>query len=87
MGILGWIVIGGLAGWVASIIMKKDASFGIVGNIIIGIIGAIIGGFIMELIGGNMDVMKFNVQSFLVATGGAIVLLAIIKLFKRGSSN
>jgi len=87
MGILGWIVMGGLAGWVASMIMKKDGSFGIVGYIIIGIIGAIIGGFIMELIGGNMDVMKFNVQSFLVATGGAIVLLAIIKLFKRGSSN
>lgn len=87
MGILGWIVIGGLAGWVASMIMKSDASFGIIGNIIIGIIGAFIGGFIMELVGGSADIMKFNLVSFLVATGGAIVLLAIINLFKRGKVN
>jgi uncharacterized membrane protein YeaQ/YmgE (transglycosylase-associated protein family) len=86
MGILAWIVMGGLAGWVASLIMSKSGSFGIVGNIIIGIIGAFIGGFIMELIGGNLDVMKFNVESFLVATGGAIVLLAVIGLFKKGKA-
>lgn len=87
MGILGWIVMGGLAGWVASMVMKKKGEFGIVGYIIIGIIGAVIGGFIMELVGGNLDIMKFNVQSFLVATGGAVVLLAIINFFKKGKAS
>lgn len=81
MGIISWIVLGGLAGWVASIIMKKNASMGIVANIIVGIIGAFIGGFLMNYFGG-LAITGFNIQSFLVALLGSIILLAIINLFK-----
>lgn len=83
MGIISWIVLGGLAGWVASIIMKKDASMGVFANIIVGVIGAFIGGFIMNYFGG-WDISGFNITSFLVALLGSIVLLAIINLVRRG---
>lgn len=83
MGILSWIIFGGLAGWVASIIMRKNASMGIFANIIVGIVGAFIGGFIMNLIGG-WAITGFNIRSFLVAVVGSVVLLAIINLFSSG---
>ncbi len=83
MSILSWVIMGGLAGWVASIIMKKDSSMGIGANILIGIVGAFIGGFLTSYIGG-WDITGFNIQSFLIALLGSIVLLAIINLIKRG---
>lgn len=83
MGIISWIVLGGLAGWVASIIMKKNSSMGLFANIIVGVIGAFIGGFIMNYFGG-WDISGFNITSFLVALLGSIVLLAVINLVKRG---
>jgi uncharacterized membrane protein YeaQ/YmgE (transglycosylase-associated protein family) len=83
MGILSWIVLGGLAGWVASIIMKKNATMGAFANIVVGIIGAFIGGFLMNYLGG-WDITGFNLKSFLVALLGSVVLLAIINLIKRG---
>lgn len=83
MGILSWIIFGGLAGWIASIIMKKNASMGLLANIIVGIVGAFVGGFIMNLIGG-WDVTGFNLSSFIVAVIGSVVLLAIINLFSKG---
>jgi uncharacterized membrane protein YeaQ/YmgE (transglycosylase-associated protein family) len=83
MGILSWLVFGGLAGWVGSILMKKDASMGIVLNIIVGISGALIGGFLMSLIGG-WAISGFNLKSFLVAVGGSVVLLAVLNLLKKG---
>lgn len=88
MGILAWLVFGGLAGWVASMIMKKNGSMGIIANIIVGIIGAFIGGFITDfVVEGGWQVTGFNIESFVVAVFGAIVLLAVVNLFKRGSSN
>ena len=84
MGILSWIVLGALAGWVASIIMKNNESMGAVANIIVGILGAFIGGFIMNLIGAPADVTGFTLESFLVALVGSVILLAIINLIKRG---
>lgn len=83
MDILAWIIVGGLAGWVASIIMKKDKSMGVGANILVGIVGAFIGGFITSYIIG-WDFTGFNIQSFIVALIGSIVLLAIINLIKRG---
>lgn len=82
MGILSWIIIGGVAGWIAGLIMKGSGG-GIIMNIIIGIVGAFIGGFIMNLV-GNVGVTGFNLWSFLVAIGGSIVLLFIVGLFRRG---
>ncbi len=77
MGLLTWIILGGLAGWIATIITKKDAKFGIIGNIIIGVIGAMLGGFIFNLFGGE-GVTGFNLYSLFVAVVGSAVLLWIV---------
>ncbi len=76
--IITWIVVGGLAGWVASMITKTDASQGIIGNIVAGVIGAFVGGFLVGLIGGE-GFTGFNLWSFLVALVGAVVVLFIWK--------
>ncbi|MCO5189949.1 MAG: GlsB/YeaQ/YmgE family stress response membrane protein [Anaerolineae bacterium] len=76
VNIISWIIFGGLAGWVASIIMKQNASMGLVANVVVGIVGAFVGGWLYGLIGGSAE--GFNITSFIVAVVGAIVLLAII---------
>lgn len=77
-GIITWVVIGGLAGWVASLITKTDRSQGLLGNIIVGILGGLLGGFIFGLLGGS-GFTGFNIWSFVVALVGAVVLLLIWK--------
>ena len=77
-----WILLGALAGWIASMIMGRNAQMGALANIIVGIIGALIGGFIMNSLGGP-GVTGFNLYSILVAIGGAVVLLLIVGLFRR----
>ena len=77
--IVTWIVVGGLAGWVASMIMRTDREQGLVGNIIVGILGALVGGFIVEFAGGT-GFSGFNFWSFLVALLGALVLTFLWKL-------
>lgn len=77
-GILVWIIIGGLAGWVASKIVGTDKSQGVVGNIIVGIVGALVGGFLVGLLGGA-GFTGLNLWSFAVALLGAVVLLSIWK--------
>lgn len=83
MGIIAWIILGALAGWIASKIAGTDAEQGWLANIIIGILGAVIGGFLFNLLGGS-GVTGFNVWSLLVSVIGALVLLAILKAL-RGS--
>lgn len=83
MGIIGWIVLGGLAGWVASMIMGTDKSMGVLANIFVGIVGALIGGFLVSVFGGS-GVTGFNVWSFAVALLGSIILLAIVKAARGG---
>jgi len=82
MGIIAWLVVGGLAGWIASIIMGKNASMGLIANIIVGIVGALVAGFVLRLFGVD-GVTGFNIWSILVAIGGACLLLFIFKLVKR----
>lgn len=86
MNLIIWLVVGGLIGWVASLIMKTDASQGIVLNVIVGIVGAAIGGFLISpLIGAptiNQD--AFSLPALLVSLLGAIILLAIVNMFRRG---
>jgi len=77
--IIVWIIVGGLAGWVASKIVGTDKSQGVVGNIVVGIVGAFIGGFLVGLLGGS-GFTGFNIWSFLVALLGAVVLLFLWKL-------
>jgi len=86
MEIIAWLVFGGLAGWVASMIMKKNGSMGLIANIVVGIIGAFLGGFLMSFFVNGWSITGFNITSFVVAVFGAVVLLAIVNLFKRGSA-
>lgn len=78
MSILGWIIIGGLAGWIASKFVGTDAEQGIIGNIVAGVLGGIVGGFVFNLLGGK-GVDGFSIWSFLVALVGAIIVLSIWK--------
>ncbi len=82
MNFLAWIILGALAGWIASIIMGKNKQMGAIANIIVGIVGAFIGGYIMDFFGAQ-GVTGFNFSSFLVALVGAVVLLFIVGLFSR----
>lgn len=84
MNFILWLIIGALAGWIASLIMKTNQ--GILVDIIVGIIGAFIGGFIFQTLGvGPQGVSGFNLPSLLVAVVGAVVLLAIVKAVRRGT--
>ncbi len=82
MGIILWIVFGGLVGWVASLVMKTDAEQGILLNVVVGVVGAVIGGWLMSLL-GESGVGGFNLYSFLVALVGACVLIAIVRAVRR----
>ncbi|MBK8824754.1 MAG: GlsB/YeaQ/YmgE family stress response membrane protein [Anaerolineales bacterium] len=82
MDFLVWIIFGAIAGWIASIIMKKNKKMGAIANIVVGIIGAFLGGYIMELLGVEVEA-GFNFTSLLVAIFGAVVLLFILGLFSR----
>ena len=83
MGIILWLVIGGVIGWLASIIMRTDAQQGIFLNIVVGIVGAFIGGLILS--GGSINNATLTITSFLVSLLGAVILLAIVNLVRRGS--
>ncbi|MEA4889032.1 MAG: GlsB/YeaQ/YmgE family stress response membrane protein [Clostridiaceae bacterium] len=78
---LAWIILGGLAGWVASLLTKNNARMGILANIIVGIIGAFAGTFLLNLI-GVQGMTGFNFYTFLVAVGGAVVLLFLFNIIR-----
>ncbi|NCU38192.1 GlsB/YeaQ/YmgE family stress response membrane protein [Candidatus Saccharibacteria bacterium] len=79
MGIIGWILLGGVAGWLASIIAGTDEQQGLLGNILVGIVGAVVGGFVLGLFGID-GVTGFNVYSLLVALLGAVIALWLWKM-------
>ena len=80
MGIILWLIVGGIVGWLASIIMRRDAQQGILLNIVVGIVGAFLAGLIFN--GGTIN-EGITVTSVLISLLGAIVLLAIVNLFTR----
>jgi uncharacterized membrane protein YeaQ/YmgE (transglycosylase-associated protein family) len=85
---MGWIVaiiVGGIAGWLASMVMARDGSMGIFWNIVVGIIGAIIGNAVIApLVGIGGSIQTFNLGGFIIAIIGAIMLLGIVNLVQRG---
>ena len=83
MGIILWLIVGGIIGWLASMVMRTDAQQGILLNIVVGIVGAFIGGLIIS--GGSINNAPLNVTSFLVSLLGAVILLGIVNLVRRGS--
>jgi uncharacterized membrane protein YeaQ/YmgE (transglycosylase-associated protein family) len=87
MNFIIWIVVGGLLGWVASMIMRTDAQQGMFLNVVVGIIGALLGGWLLApLFGtGTINQNDFSISSLLVSLLGAVILLAIVNLFRRGT--
>ncbi len=83
LGVIGWIIIGGLAGWVGSKIMGTDARMGLVLNIVVGIVGGLVGGFLLRGLGVNVAGGGL-LFSFLTCLLGAVILLAIVNLISRG---
>ena len=82
MGILSWIIVGALAGWIASMIMGKNAQMGAMANIIVGIVGGLLGGWVLSIFGmGGMT--GINLGSIATAVVGAVIFLAILNMIKK----
>ncbi|MDR6129061.1 MULTISPECIES: GlsB/YeaQ/YmgE family stress response membrane protein [unclassified Sphingomonas] len=87
MGFIVLLVVGGLIGWVASMIMRTDGQQGIFLNIVVGIVGAMLAGFLITPLIGGAPITSgvISIQSVVVSLLGAVVLLAIINFFRRGA--
>jgi uncharacterized membrane protein YeaQ/YmgE (transglycosylase-associated protein family) len=81
-----WLIVGGIVGWIASKIMRTDAQQGLILNVVVGIVGAFLAGWLVSpLVGqGTINQGDFSIGSLLVSLVGAVVLLAIVNLFRRG---
>ncbi len=88
MNLLIWLVVGGSIGWIASLIMRTDAQQGLLLNVVVGIVGAMLGGWLISpLIGvGTINQSNFSIGALAVSLVGAVILLAIVNLFRRGSA-
>ncbi len=87
MNLIVWLIVGGILGWVASLIMKTDGQQGIVLNVVVGIVGALIAGLVIApMFGtGTINSNDFSASGLLVSLLGAALLLAIVNMFRRGS--
>ena len=86
MNFIIWLVVGGIIGWLASMVMRTDAQQGVILNVVVGIIGAILGGWLISpLVGaGTVNSGDFSLPGLIVSFLGAVILLAIVNLFRRG---
>ena len=87
MNLIVWLIVGGVIGWIASLIMRTDAQQGLFLNIVVGIIGAVVAGFVLSpLFGiGTINQNNFSLTALLLSLLGAIILLAIVNLLRRGT--
>lgn len=87
MNFIVWIIVGGIIGWIASMIMKTDAQQGVFLNIVVGIVGAFLGGWLISPLVGlpTINQSAFSFGALVVSLIGAVILLAIVNLFRRGS--
>jgi uncharacterized membrane protein YeaQ/YmgE (transglycosylase-associated protein family) len=88
MNFLIWIVVGGIIGWLASLVMKTDAQQGMFLNVVVGIVGALLGGWLLApLLGtGTINQNDFSISSLFVSFLGALVLLMVVNLLRRGQA-
>ncbi|GAB2506083.1 GlsB/YeaQ/YmgE family stress response membrane protein [Lysobacter humi (ex Lee et al. 2017)] len=87
MSFIIWLIVGGIIGWIASMIMKTDAQQGALMNIVVGIVGAFLGGWLGGMLmgdAGNINSGDFSLSGLLMSLLGAVVLLAIVNMFRRG---
>ena len=87
MNFIIWLIVGGVIGWLASIVMKTDGQQGIILNVVVGIVGAMLGGWLISpMVGaGTINQDNFSLPALLVSFVGAAILLAIVNLLRRGS--
>ncbi len=87
MNIIIWLVVGGLIGWVASMLMRTDAQQGIILNVLVGIVGAALGGWFLSPLFGvsTINQNNFSAPALLVSLLGAVILLAVVSLIRRGA--
>ena len=87
MNLIIWLVIGGILGWLASLVMKRDAQQGVILNVVVGIVGALLGGWLLSPLFGisTINQNNFSLPSLGVSFLGAVILLAIVNLFTRRS--
>ena len=87
MNFVIWLIVGGVIGWLASIVMKTDGQQGVILNVVVGIVGAMLGGWLISpLVGaGTINQDNFSLPALLVSFVGAALLLAIVNLLRRGS--
>lgn len=83
INLIVWIIVGAIAGWLASIVMKTNAQQGLVADIIVGILGGFIGGWVLNLLNVGGGVSGLNLASILTAFIGAVILLAILRAVRR----
>ena len=86
INLIVWLIVGGIIGWIASMVMKTDAQQGMFLNVVVGIIGALIGGWVLSPIFGvgTINQNNFSFPGLLVSFLGAVILLAIVNLLRRG---
>jgi len=75
MGIIAWLVVGAIAGWLAGLLVKGDEGMGVIGHIVLGIVGALVGGLIAGVITGGDYISGINLTTIIVATIGAVVVV------------
>lgn len=82
-----WIILGGILGWIASMIMRTDAQQGTFLNIVVGVVGALLAGWVLTPLFGisTINQNNFSIAALLVSLLGAVILLGIVNLFRRGS--
>ncbi len=82
-----WLIVGGLLGWIASLIMRTDAQQGILLNVVVGIVGAFLAGLLLTPLFGEATINSnnFSIPGLLISLVGAIILLGIVNLFRRGT--
>lgn len=88
MNFIVWLVVGGIIGWLASLIMRTDAQQGMLLNVVVGIVGALVGGWLISpLVGvGTINQNALSIPAMAVSLVGAVILLAIVNLIRRGSA-
>ena len=87
INLIVWLIVGGIIGWLASMIMRTDAQQGMILNVVVGIVGAALGGWLISPLLGMPSINDgtFSVGALIVSLIGAVILLAIVNLFRRGS--
>ncbi len=85
MSIIAWLVVGGIAGWLAGYLVKGDEGLGVIGHIVLGIVGALVGGFLAGLLLGGDYTTGINITTIVVAIVGAVLTVVVVNMVRGGA--